>query len=278
MNRLAPRARRPFGNTLMARKTTADTTTPLERHGCIWCKREDLYTHPCGVRGEKARVVGAILGGVSDGVVAGVSRVSSLPTVVARVAAWRGIGCRIHTAAGRRPLEFELALRHGATLIEHRPGYQSLITARARADAEARGWHRLALGLESRESVEAVAAEFVRTPVPRGARRLVLAVGSGMTLAGVLVGMRRAGIDLPVLGVVVWDSPNLRDRIYRWAPWGWRRRTRLVPSGIRFDRPGEYDRGVVPFLLDPYYEGKAVSHLRDGDLFWVAALRASLCE
>jgi hypothetical protein len=101
--------------------------------------------------------------------------------------------------------------------------------------------------------------------------RIVIPVGSGMSVAGVLWGLLDQGEgDLPVLGVMVGANPE--PFLRRWAPVDYPSQLALVRSELDYHRPApvqEYD-GV---LLDAVYEAKCLPHLRAGDLFWLVGIR-----
>lgn len=253
--------------------------TPLELYGNVHVKREDRYLHPSGARGAKARALDGVFCAMAaagtKGVAVGVARTSSIPAVVAVVARHYGMVAAIHTAAGRTGgEEFVAARAAGATVHEHRPGYQSVIAARVAAQAATPGWATVQLGLEHPLALAAVAAEAATCPLP-DYNRLVVTVGSGMMLASILHGLARRGINKPVVGVCVGQDPVAR--LDRHAPPGWRGMVTLVPPATPFNRPAPLF-GRLPLRLDPYYEGKAAPHVRDGDLFWVVALRSTLCR
>jgi 1-aminocyclopropane-1-carboxylate deaminase/D-cysteine desulfhydrase-like pyridoxal-dependent ACC family enzyme len=111
-----------------------------------------------------------------------------------------------------------------------------------------------------------VTAREVRESLPKGTRRIVVPVGSGMSLAGILWGTLN---EVEVVGVVVGADPL--KRLDRWAPPWWHRRTTLVRSDLRYEQHAPTDwRGIS---LDPVYEAKCVPFLRPGDLFWVVGRR-----
>lgn len=253
--------------------------TPIERYDGIWVKREDTYRHPSGAMGSKGRIADAVLRRAkSEGyqtVVLGVARNSSIPAVIARVAAYLGLDCVIHTAASSVAApDLQLARDAGAAVLEHRPGYQSVINARARADVERLRGFLIPLGLECPEGVVEIAAEVRSTTFPAGVKRLVMPVGSGMMLAGVLTGLmdHPDKPDFPVLGITVGQDPV--ERLDRFAPKGWRKRVTLKSAGVPFSRYNELPNQLgIP--LDPVYENKCVGFCEPQDLFWVVARRMS---
>jgi len=154
----------------------------------------------------------------------------------------------------------------GAEIIQHRPGYNSVIVARARTDAAELKWVEIPFGMECSEAPRQTASQ-VRN-LPTGIKRIVVTVGSGMSFAGILLGLQNAGLSIPVLGVMVGADPI--RRLDKYAPQDWRQRCELIKSGVPYDKEIKED---FPVLLDPIYEAKCVKFLRDGDLFWIVGIR-----
>lgn len=246
--------------------------TPIERHGDVWLKRDDLWAI-AGVAGGKVRTCWALAQAVKDrpgaGLVTAGSRASPQVNIVAHIAARLGVGCRAHTPTGKLSPEVAAAQRAGAEIIQHKAGYNNVIVARARDDAAALGWVEIPFGMECEEAVRQTSAQIA--PLPDGVKRLVVPVGSGMSLAGILTGLARASIDVPVLGVVVGADPI--KRLDRYAPPHWRDLAKLVPAGVDYHEAVAVDVGGV--LLDPHYEAKCVLFLEPGDMLWLVGIRAT---
>jgi 1-aminocyclopropane-1-carboxylate deaminase/D-cysteine desulfhydrase-like pyridoxal-dependent ACC family enzyme len=101
-------------------------------------------------------------------------------------------------------------------------------------------------------------------------RRLVVPVGSGMSLAGILWGLDQRNWRLPVLGVCVGANPEAR--LERYAPYVWPLRVHLVYSALGYhQRPAR--TALEGVELDPVYEAKCVAYLRPGDCLWVVGIR-----
>lgn len=247
--------------------------TPVERHGGILVKRDDLYLLG-GSRGGKVRtclaLAEAALAGGAGGLVTAGARHSPQVNIVATVGAQLGLPVRVHVPAARGlTAELAAAVAAGAELVEHRPGYNTVIVARAREDAAARSWGLIPFGMEHPEAVTQTAGQVASLdtmPVPA---RIVVPVGSGMSAAGILSGLRQRGWDIPLLGIVVGASPVRRLDIY--AP-GWRDQLELRPAGLPYGSPAPYPQ-LGDLALDAYYEGKCVTWLRADDLFWVVGRR-----
>ena len=123
--------------------------------------------------------------------------------------------------------------------------------------------------MECREAVEETAGQVVG--LPEGIKRIVAPVGSGMSLAGILTGLKRAGLAIPVLGVVVGADPV--KRLDRYAPKGWRSMAELVPAGVDYHAAVRAEVGGV--ILDAHYEAKCARFLKAGDLLWIVGIRAT---
>jgi 1-aminocyclopropane-1-carboxylate deaminase/D-cysteine desulfhydrase-like pyridoxal-dependent ACC family enzyme len=204
------------------------------------------------------------------GLVASAHRQSPQAARVAAVAKLLGLPCRVHVpdAAGELAEELDKAKQLGAELVMHRPGYNSVISKAARDDAAACGWLEVPFGLECAETVQLTARQAAA--LPRGGyRRVVVPVGSGMTLAGILHGMAAAGNWTPVLGVQC-GAPRAR-MLDKWAPRDWRTRAWLADSGVPYHR--YVDAKLGGLVLDPVYEAKCVPFLQPGDLLWAVACR-----
>jgi hypothetical protein len=124
--------------------------------------------------------------------------------------------------------------------------------------------------MECREAVEQTAGQ-VPARFPKEVRRIVIPVGSGMSLAGLLQGLSERGLALPVLGVRVGADPS--KRLDRYAP-GWRERVELVQSDLDYRQEAPETR-LGALELDPIYEAKCLPFLKDGDLLWVVGIRPS---
>lgn len=244
--------------------------SPVERYGNRWVKREDLFVI-AGSAGGKVRSCWHLASqpGVRGLVTAG-SRHSPQANIVAGIARRLGIPCRIHTAAGAATPEMAAAAEAGAEIIRHKPGYNTVLVARAREDAAAlaaEGWVHVPFGMEHQAAVEQTAAQVVN--IPDEVARVVVPVGSGMSLAGILHGLQQIGSTVPVLGVVVGADPT--SRLDTYAPADWRTRCTLVEASVPYDTA--VDAAVAGVRLDPHYEAKCAEHLRDGDLLWIVGCR-----
>jgi 1-aminocyclopropane-1-carboxylate deaminase/D-cysteine desulfhydrase-like pyridoxal-dependent ACC family enzyme len=236
--------------------------------GDILLKRDDLF-EVAGVRGGKVRSCWHLAQGAPGLITAG-SRASPQVNIVAHIAKALGVPCRVHVPQGALAPEVIAARDVGAQIVQHRAGYNNVIIARARADAQATGWREIPFGMECREAVTATASQVAGLPWGEF-DRIVVPVGSGMSLAGVLHGLvARGDKPPPVLGVVVGADPV--KRLDKYAPLGWRDLVRLVPAGLDYHK--EAPRTMLGAIrLDPIYEAKCLPFLQPRDLLWIVGIR-----
>jgi 1-aminocyclopropane-1-carboxylate deaminase/D-cysteine desulfhydrase-like pyridoxal-dependent ACC family enzyme len=247
----------------------ATELTPVEKHGAYWFKRDDLF-EIAGVRGGKVRTCYALAKDAKVGLTTAGSRSSPQVNIVANIAKHLGLPCVAHTPTGALNKELELAREAGCFIIQHKAGYNNVITSRSKEYAFQTGYTDIPFGMEHDFAVVETMAQ-VRN-VPREVKRIVMPVGGGMSLAGVLHGVKLFRPNLHVIGVMVGADP--RKRLTRWAPMGWQFMCTLVAPREAYDDyvPTYLD---IPFTLDPVYEAKCQEFLQAGDLMWCVGIRQS---
>ena len=245
----------------------ASEYTPVWYKNGRWYKRDDLF-RIAGVAGGKVRTCWALAQGAKGLVTAG-SRASPQVNIVAHIAKRLGIPCRVHTPAGEASPEVQQAVEYGAVRVEHKPGYNSVIIARARDDAKERGWTEIPFGMQCDEAIKQTRKQVFN--LPKHIKRIVIPVGSGMSLSGMLWGLKDYKRDVPVLGVVVGADPS--KRLDEFAPPNWKDMVELVDAGVDYHEA--VDATVDNVLLDPHYEAKCAKFLKKGDLLWIVGIRAT---
>ena len=245
--------------------------TPIEYRGGYYFKRDDYFV-VARVCGGKARSCWALAKPAKRGLVTAGSRFSPQCKIVAHIARARGLACHIHTTKGELTPELNAAIAGGAHVYQHKPGYNSVIVKRARDDAIKNDYTEIPFGMECTEAIKQTAKQVEN--MPSEAKRIVVPVGSGMSLAGVLYGLHLAKNPTPVLGVCVGASP-LR-RLDKYAPplFNWRLQATLVRSAQPYH---ESFNGSAPYIvgikLDPIYEAKCLPYLEREDLLWIVGIR-----
>lgn len=244
--------------------------TPIEKHGGIWLKRDDMF-RVAGVCGGKARACWCLSQG-AVGLVTGSVRVSPQQKIVSRIAEHLGIPARIHTASGAFTSEMFDAQAHGAEIIQHKMGYSSVLASRSKKDALRLKWSHIPFGMESKKAVDCTRLQV--RGLPSEARRLVVTVGSGISASGILWGLFDLKSRLPVIGIRVGggdQGKSITRRLDAFAPKNWRMRMQIVQAAVPYNEV--VDANIDGVQLDPHYEAKTVHFLEDGDLFWVVGHR-----
>lgn len=236
----------------------------------LWAKRDDLFASS-GQRGGKVRSCLSILSADPPpaGVITASARQSPQAIIVAALAADLGLPCRIHVPSGAYTEEMRAAEAFGAEIVQHRPGRNSVLIARANSDVAANPtWRLVPFGMECPEAVSATRRQALSLlPLPDGVERIVIPVGSGMSLAGLLA----ADLGVPILGVSVGADPS--KRLDRYAP-GWDTR----PDLSLVSSPSPYTEAASSvhlghIALDAHYEAKCLPSLSPGDLLWIVGHR-----
>jgi len=244
-----------------------NSLTPVQRIGDIWVKREDLFT-VADVSGGKARACYLLMKEARVGVVTSGSRFSPQVGIVANIARSLELHCRFHTPTGEKTPEINDAISCGAEHIAHKAGYNSVIAARCRNDASRRGWTEIPFGMQCLQAVTSTA--FQVRNLPEQIRRLVVPVGSGMTLAGILHGIQDLQRkDIKLLGVIVGADPV--RRLDKWAPAQWRRNVQLIRCREPYHLPSV--AALHGINLDPHYEAKCLPYIKPRDCFWIVGIR-----
>lgn len=245
-----------------------DKLTPMKWHGGLRVKRDDLF-EIAGVRGGKARTCWVLAQGAKGLVTAG-SRSSPQVNIVAHIARKLDIPCRVHVPMGELSPELVQAQEVGAEVIQHKAGYNNVIISRAHVDARDRkGWVEIPFGMQCMTAVSATACQVQNLPT-KG--RVVVPVGSGMSLAGVLQGLQDFKRSNPVLGVMVGADPHKRLNAFGPHMVDYRELCTLVRSELDYHKPAPKTR-LGALELDPIYEAKCLPYLEKGDIFWCVGIR-----
>jgi len=245
--------------------------TEVEKRGNYYFKREDLFCVN-GVCGGKVRTCLALAQGETKGLITAGSRQSPQANIVAHIAQHLGIKAKVHTPTGQLSPELINAKEIGAEVIQHQYGYNTVIVKRARDNAEELGWLEIPFGMECETAIIETSQQVEN--IPKEIKRIVISVGSGMSLAGVLHGLIKFNRqDIHVLGVQVGADPI--KRLDKYAPTNWREMVTIVKSELDYHKHAPC-KEIEGIKLDPVYEGKCVPFLEKGDLFWIVGVRKTV--
>jgi 1-aminocyclopropane-1-carboxylate deaminase/D-cysteine desulfhydrase-like pyridoxal-dependent ACC family enzyme len=242
-----------------------EAITPVEAHGGFLVKREDLFADPDAPRvvGGKLRQVWHLAEGARGLVGFGGRRSNTAPALAAAGRRY-GIPVRFHTASGPDTPEMALAEALGASVVRHAPGYLTVTRRRAEEDAHVRGFRLVARG--DHAGVVTQVASLRDYPF----KRVVLAAGAGVTLAGVAAGALACGLGKPILAVQIGAAVD-HDYLTARVP-GWRRFVTIKQTTEKYETAVEAKLGDL--RLDPLYEAKLLPFLLEGDVIWNLGSRA----
>jgi 1-aminocyclopropane-1-carboxylate deaminase/D-cysteine desulfhydrase-like pyridoxal-dependent ACC family enzyme len=246
--------------------------TPVEFRNGIYFKRDDLFKigKSCGGKVRSCWY----LAQKTKGLVTAGSRSSPQVNIVAEIANRLNIPAIVFTPEGELMPEVKLAVVHGATVYQVEAGYNLVIINRSRIAARKYGYKEIPFGMETIEAINQTRKQLKH--IPNQIKRIVMPVGSGMSLAGVLWGLIDLKINIPVIGIVVGADP--KERLDKYAPRNWRKRVQLIKSDSPYHEYYKKEEFTYfnDILLDPIYEAKCIPYIQKGDLFWIVGQRASM--
>lgn len=275
-------------------KDNTPTLTPIEQVGDVYLKRDDTFCI-AGIRGGKVRACWELATRTTanadglfgprkllpaDGLITASARRSPQAQIVARLAHRLGIPARCHMPTGEMTEEMHDVVAHGGTLVRHKPGYNSVIVARAKEDIRhksRRFWRYIPFGMEHAQALVCTEKQVRSIPVTmafglmKKPKRIVVCVGSGMTAAGILWGLKKIKLDIPVVGVRVGADP--KKRLNKFAPCKWWNMMEIVDATKKHKYHDAVEAKVGDVLLDPHYEAKCLEFVEPGDLFWLVGIR-----
>lgn len=245
-------------------------TTPIEcvrlGRNRVFVKRDDLYGSPPfpplgKLRGLKVvledlyrrgvRVIGAWDTRVSrlgEGLAAACQ---TFPGMTAVVSYPTRIGCPIPDAIIR-------AERMGAQIIALRGNHVAICYAQAKHRVEELGGVMLPFGLECAESVDAISREASTVPLEFRCGTVALCCGSGVTLAGIINGMRQTP-PLKLIGISSGRSIHKIEACVRRYSGDLPKYLQLRPAIMPYD---QIPSVACPFPTHPNYDLKAWMYLR----------------
>lgn len=239
--------------------------TPIEKVLDFYVKRDDLFSF-AGVSGGKARTCLYLLQN-SLGVITAGSRHSPQVKIVSSIAKYLNIPCRVHVPKGEETEETISTKINGAEIFRHFPGYNTVIIKRALEDKEMnKDFTYIPFGMECIQAVEQTALQV--KDLPKQIERIVVPVGSGMSLCGIISGLKIINSEIPVLGIIVGANPDNRIKKYG----SLYKNLTLIRSSLPYEKyPKERFLGNIE--LDKIYESKCLEFMRPNDLLWIVGKR-----
>jgi len=246
------------------------TLTPVEKIGNNYIKRDDLYEY-ANQRGGKVRAALYLIKKANGKCLttAG-NRNSPQINIVSSIGKKLGKPVVAFTSTGELGEEVKLAKSKGATIKQVSPGYETVITRRAKDYAEANGCDYIPFGMDTPD-VHHLTAEQVKN-IPADVKRVVIPVGSASSIIGVIKGIMEYKKGVKVLGVVVGANPI--KKLDKYVP-NWRSVASLVFPKLKYHEPAK-ETSFNGIDLDPFYEAKTLPYLKLGDMLWVVGVREGL--
>lgn len=250
--------------------------TPVMQFGEWWAKREDLACF-AGLHlssGSKVRQYAAMIAAApGQPLLVGCSANSAMQIYIAEAAKAAGVPGIVYVPRRAQLTRATAYAREmGAEIVEVAPGYLSVVRSRARERAGL-------LGRYVRWDAEAAVIDAIAQceNLPKKAKRIVVATGSGLTCAGILAGMAKFGFRQPVMAVCVSNMADAAkiDALAR------QHTAKGLPRFHVEHTPQKYDDPVAASLpdggtpLDPFYAAKVLPYIKPGDCFWIPGRRAS---
>lgn len=244
--------------------------TPVEKVGNYYIKRDDLFKY-ANQRGGKVRsALYLIKGAKADCLTTAGNRNSPQINIVSSIGKKLGKPVVAFTSTGELGPEVELAKQKGATIKQVSPGYETVITRRAKDYAEKSGCAYIPFGMDTPD-VHHLTANQVKN-IPNDVKRVVIPVGSASSIIGVIKGIMEYKKGVKVLGVVVGANPI--KKLDKYVP-NWRSVASLVFPKLKYHEPAK-ETNFQGIDLDPFYEAKTLPYLKLGDLLWVVGVREGL--
>jgi len=250
--------------------TDINKQTPIEKSGNLYFKRDDYFIVN-GAGGGKSRsclYLATELNKDNKDLVTAGSRLSPQINIVSKIAEHLGLKSYAHCPSGELSDVLNDAVKHGINLVRHKVGYNNVIIKRAKDDCLDNDRFYIPFGMECEEAVNQTAGQV--KDIPTDVKRIIIPVGSGMSLAGVLTGLVDNNIKIPVLGVVTGADPT--KRLDKYAPVFWRTMMTFAKSELDYHKK-VVDNVLNGINLDPIYESKCIPFVKDGDLFWIVGNR-----
>jgi len=251
--------------------------TPIQKVDGIYLKRNDLY-EIAGCNGGKTMSAYQILldaksAGYTDVITTG-SRISPQCEIVSNLSEMLGLAAHIVMPTGKltKVMESVLDNPHSELLQPYKQGaYQSVLNSWVYRTAHEKKWYLVPFGMQCKKNVHLIAEQCQN--IPKEIKRIVVPVGSGMTLCGILQGLVDFGrTDIEVVGVQAGGDPRKIIEVFKphFVKLPKYRIETYMPDKKPADRYGiRTCEAIGDIKLDPVYEGKCKEFLQKDDLFWI---------
>lgn len=249
-----------------------NTFTPIEKRGNLFFKRDDLFDFK-GIKGAKARATTLLF---LDAKEKGYNTVSAMGpktsiqlNIAAKIAKELDMKLVGHTSTAPLQPEMIKAKENGAEIIQHSPGYNSVLIRRAKDYAIDNGAYYLPFGLEDMIAINATKNQVKSLlPYKDDIKRIVVPVGSGTNFIGVVLGAMELKLNIPIIGIKIGANP--KKVLEKYLGKDYTNYLTLLEAEQPYDSNSIYNE-VNGVKVDSTYEGKCIPFLEEGDLLWLIA-------
>lgn len=246
------------------------TLTPIDFSEGIYFKREDQFTFH-NVNGGKVRSALKLTQNAKMGLVTAGSRKSPQIQIISEIAKYNHLPFIAYAPMGELTTELLYAKNNGAIINQIPMGFNNNLIKKSSRKALELGYTYVPFGMDSEEVLEEISNQVQN--IPKECKRIVVTVGSGITLCGILRGLEKYGINKEILGIIVGANPEKRLNKYVSAnlfnsSLDWRGRCKLVKSNKDYHDEVR-DTLFCGIDLDSIYEAKCIPYIEKGDLFWI---------
>ena len=254
--------------------------TPIEKINDIYVKRDDKF-ELFGVKGGKVRsaymlIQNGLKLGYKEFVTAG-SRFSPQCEIVSFLCQKLNLKCHLFMPKGKNTSVIDNIEKNNlSTIYRTKVGYNTVICHHAKDFAEQNNFCYIPFGMECEDNIEVT--KFQVLNIPDEVKRIVIPVGSGMSLISVLTGLNYyKKFDKEVVGISVGKDITKNLKKYLPCYFGLLKDIKkvkytIIKSNLSYETVcKDYMYGDLE--LDKVYEAKCLPYIERGDLLWVVGKR-----
>ena len=236
--------------------------TPIEWVDGYCFKRDDKFIYH-NVNGGKVRSALKLCKDVKTGLTTAGSKKSPQIQIISEIAKYNHLSFIAFTPGGELTPELLYAQNNGAKIEQLKMGFNNNLIKKAQQKALELNYKYIPFGMDCAEVLDDIADQVQNIPLE--VKRIVVVVGSGITLSGILMGLEKYKINKEVVGICIGANPE--KRLNRYVPF-WKSKCRLIQSEREYDYEVRENK-FCGIELDGIYEAKCIPYIQKGDLFWI---------
>lgn len=237
--------------------------TPIEFINGYYFKREDYFKFE-NVCGSKVRSALFLCENEKIGLVTAGSRKSPQIQIISEIAKFKNLPFVAFTPSGYLTKELEYAKNNGAIINQVEYGYNNNIIKKAKDFSIKNNFKYIPFGMECIEAINQNIDQVQN--IPKEVNNIIAPVGSGISVIGILLGLKKYNINKKVIGICVGANPLKRLNKYLYP--FWENDLKLIYSELDYHKE-EKNNFFCGTEFDNIYEAKCLKYLNKGDLFWI---------